>query len=274
MPLVFTDLDGTLLDLVTYDPGPARKALFELQRAGSLVVFCSSKTRAEQEAIRADLGAEGPYIVENGSAVVIPDPDSWNAPEGSSGNAPKQGINRLGRTRREIASVLELARKDLDLAFMTYEDLTLDQVVSITGLDRAAAGRAAQRDFSETILTPLGQSGSESALRAYLSARGFEMTCGGRFLTVTGNGADKGRAVRVLHDLLGGRTTFPVTVGIGDSENDRPLLAACDRRFLVRRPDGSWLRDPELIDVEFLDGVGPEGWSQMASILLRNRTPG
>jgi ribonucleotide monophosphatase NagD (HAD superfamily) len=47
-PLVFTDLDGTLLDHDTYDWTPARDALDRLTRAGIPVVFTSSKTAAEQ----------------------------------------------------------------------------------------------------------------------------------------------------------------------------------------------------------------------------------
>lgn len=260
MNLIFTDLDGTLLDLETYDPGPARRAIDDLQAAGLPVVFCSSKTRAEQEAIRCALGVDGPFIVENGSAVLIPDTEGGG-----------RQVTVLGRRRSEIASVLVEARRVLGLAFMTYEDLSIDQVATITGLDWAAAERAADREFSETILTPLHGPGEEDALRNYLAGHGLQVTCGGRFLTVTGNGADKGVAVRVLHDLMGGRSVHPVTVGIGDSENDLPLLAACNRRFLVRRPDGSWVPHPDLSEVELLDGAGPEGWCQMATQLLRDR---
>lgn len=268
MNLVFTDLDGTLLDLESYDPGPARRAVSDLQAAGYPVVFCSSKTRAEQQAIRNDLGVTGPYIVENGSAIVNPGPPDAGTGAGRDEARSHDSVTVLGRSRSEITSVLTAARRDLGLAFLTYEDLSLNQVAAITGLDRDAAGRAARREYSETILTPFVRSGDVDRLRAFLANHGLHMQCGGRFLTVTGSEADKGAAVRVLHDRLGGRSVHPQTVGIGDSENDTALLAACDRRFLVRRPDGSWFQSPELSGVEFLEGTGPEGWCQMADRLL------
>lgn len=266
--LVFTDLDGTLLDLFSYQAGPARWAVSDLQSAGIPVIFCSSKTMAEQEAIRQDLGVDGPFIVENGSAVLVPDGMAieLGAPhlEGFRGYR----AIRLGAGRAEITAILQAARRSLGLTFGTYADTPLSEVATLTGLEPSAAERAARRDFSETILTRLS-SGEETALRLYLEERGLQMACGGRFQTVTGNGADKGRAVQALSELWNRSGTRTVTVGIGDSENDISLLAACDRRYLVRRPSGSWLETEMSGNVQYLPGVGPEGWCQMAADLLK-----
>ena len=48
--LVFTDLDGTLLDYDTYAFDAAEPALDRLRRERIPFVLCSSKTRAEIEA--------------------------------------------------------------------------------------------------------------------------------------------------------------------------------------------------------------------------------
>ena len=69
--VVFTDLDGTLLDHNTYDYGPARPALEALGRRGVVLVLCSSKTRAELLHWQAVLGIEGPLVSENGSGVFL-----------------------------------------------------------------------------------------------------------------------------------------------------------------------------------------------------------
>jgi len=69
--LVFTDLDGTLLD-DGYQWEAARPAL-ELLRAREIpVVLCTSKTRAEVLPLREDLGLRDPFIAENGGAAYIP----------------------------------------------------------------------------------------------------------------------------------------------------------------------------------------------------------
>src|SRR5262245_16745201 len=70
--LVFTDLDGCLLDEHTYSWERARPALEALRARGVPLLLCSSKTRSEMEALARELGLAWPYVVENGGAFVIP----------------------------------------------------------------------------------------------------------------------------------------------------------------------------------------------------------
>ncbi len=71
--LVATDLDGTLLDRddLRLRPGPTgpRRAAGAAACRSS---WCSSKTRAEMEPLAAAIGADGPLVVENGGAIVVP----------------------------------------------------------------------------------------------------------------------------------------------------------------------------------------------------------
>ena len=71
--VVFTDLDGTLLDHGTYSFEPARPGLEALLEAGIPLVFCTSKTRLETERWRRALANVHPFIVENGGAVYVPE---------------------------------------------------------------------------------------------------------------------------------------------------------------------------------------------------------
>ena len=65
--IVFTDLDGTLLDHETYSLEPARPALDRLASEGIPLILASSKTAAEIDRLRAEIGcADFPAIVENG----------------------------------------------------------------------------------------------------------------------------------------------------------------------------------------------------------------
>jgi len=43
--VVFTDLDGTLLERKTYSAAKSRKAINELKKMGIPLIFCSSKTK-------------------------------------------------------------------------------------------------------------------------------------------------------------------------------------------------------------------------------------
>ena len=70
--IVFTDLDGSLLDSTTYSFKAATPALNALREQGIPLVLVSSKTRAEMEPLRQRLGHCDPFIVENGGAVFVP----------------------------------------------------------------------------------------------------------------------------------------------------------------------------------------------------------
>lgn len=70
--IVYTDLDGSLLDSTTYSYEAATPALTVLRKLGVPLVLVSSKTRAEMEPLRQRLAHHDPFIVENGGAVFIP----------------------------------------------------------------------------------------------------------------------------------------------------------------------------------------------------------
>ena len=80
--IVFSDLDGTLLDHETYSFEPARPALDRLKREGHVLVLASSKTAAEIAPLRDAMGfSHCPAIVENGAGILA-------AGEGVKGDGP------------------------------------------------------------------------------------------------------------------------------------------------------------------------------------------
>ncbi|MEJ2289080.1 MAG: HAD-IIB family hydrolase [Deinococcales bacterium] len=258
-PLVlFTDLDGTLLD-AQYRAGPAAGAVARLQHAGVWVVFCSSKTRAEQEPLRRTLGVSGPFIVENGSAVLVPPPcDDLPQAEG-------WGRHLLGVPAERVRAGLREVRGRLGLRFQGFAEMRVEAVAEVTGLSLEEARRARQREFSETLV---GLARSDAArLQEGLRAEGLQLASGGRFHTVTGLGADKGRALTWLMAWARRRSRAPAlaSVAVGDSANDAPMLRAADRAFVVARSDG---REPQLEGVERLGAIGPAGFAALARRLL------
>ncbi len=81
--VVFTDLDGTLMDHDSYDVAPAQAALEALAARSIPVVPVTSKTRTELEPLMARLGLSGPAIAENGAVIMNTDgsPDTADARE-------------------------------------------------------------------------------------------------------------------------------------------------------------------------------------------------
>ena len=73
-PLIFTDLDGTLLDYFSYSFEPAARLLASLSKRRFPVIINSSKTFAEIVRIREKMNNGDPFIVENGAAIYLPKP--------------------------------------------------------------------------------------------------------------------------------------------------------------------------------------------------------
>ena len=71
--LVFTDLDGSLLDHDDYGFAAAQPALSQLRALHVPLVPATSKTLAELRALAQPLGLQHPLIVENGCAICLPD---------------------------------------------------------------------------------------------------------------------------------------------------------------------------------------------------------
>ena len=70
--LVFTDLDGTLLDHYTYQTDEATEMIATLKLNEIDIIPNSSKTLPEISLIREQLDLSSPFIIENGAAVFIP----------------------------------------------------------------------------------------------------------------------------------------------------------------------------------------------------------
>ena len=71
MYIVFSDLDGTLLDN-RYEFDEAEDGLNILRERNIPLILCSSKTRLEIEELRLRLKNNEPFVAENGGAIFIP----------------------------------------------------------------------------------------------------------------------------------------------------------------------------------------------------------
>ena len=140
--VVFTDLDGTLLD-DSYDLAGAAYMLNELSHRGVLTVPASSKTKAELDAFKELLTFETPLISENGAGIV------W--PQALQPVLEALAPDQACLSYSAICQVLRELRTAHGFQFIGFADMTLDEVCSATGLDGPAAAQAQQRIASEPI---------------------------------------------------------------------------------------------------------------------------
>ncbi len=263
-PVIFTDLDGTLIDFEDYSFSESHAAVKALQEAGVPIVFCSSKTRAEQEYYLDALEVTAPFIVENGSAIFIPKRYfKVEIPKAEHYN-DKYDIIKLGIDYSEIRLILEELREQLGIDALGYGDLNLKEIEEIIKLDEEFSKRAATREFSETILN-LGEGVERlNLLRQRLNEREVSCLSGGKFHTVISEHADKGKAVKILSEIFEAEFGEEIiSVGIGDSANDAPLLEAVEYPYQVQKPPGKFSQLGNF-KIRKIQKIGPAGWNQMA----------
>ena len=120
--LVVTDLDGSLLDHDDYSFEPAKPALEELAARRIPLVLASSKTRVEMLPLQCALGLSGPFICENGAAIVDGDE-----------------VEALAPPRKKVLAVLARLREQDGFAFTGFADMSAADIAGLTGLDEATA---------------------------------------------------------------------------------------------------------------------------------------
>jgi mannosyl-3-phosphoglycerate phosphatase len=267
--VIFTDLDGTLLDHENYSWQGAQPALARVKASGTPWVLCTSKTRAELEPLRDALDHRHPFIVENGGAILIPH-GYFTVPLPPHVTINRYQIIQLGAPYPLLRRTLDEIKDASGVPIRGYGDLTVQEVAALTGLPLEAATRAKAREYDEPFIIGVEGEGTEADRRRVLSlieAKGFRWTRGGRFHHLMGR-HDKGNAVSILTDVYRTQYGSIITVGLGDSYNDLPMLGAVDRPILVKRPDGRYDPDVALPGLEFADGIGPAGWNAAITALL------
>lgn len=260
--VIFTDLDGTLLDHNTYSFAAATPALRLLSLKGCPLVICTSKTRAEIEVVRDKLGNADPFISENGGAVFIPR-GYFTVPVGRTRESGGYQVIELGTPYDRLRAAIREIRSTTGCRVVGFGDMTVEEVARDAGLDRASARLARMREYDEPFVVP--DPACVDGVLAEIGALGLRYTRGGRYFHLTGD-SDKGRAVSLLAALFRQEYGEVTTVGLGDSANDLPMLAATDIPVLVQRPDGSY--EETDLDAVHAGGVGPEGWNRAVIEIL------
>lgn len=264
-PVIFTDLDGTLLDLHDYSFDPAEQALTAVRRHNVPVIFCSAKTMPEQIYYREALCLYHPFIVENGGAVFI-DQHYFSFAYNYSKTARGFNIIELGSPVSVLNEAIDTVRKKTGMTIRTYREMSRAQICEATDLDPDMAAAASDRHYSQTVVFAENPAIFSQEIRS----TGFQCVEGGRFHTVMGAN-DKGRAVDILKTFYELERKKPVvTIGLGDSQNDIPLLRAVDKPVLVRKKTGAW-EDLDLPGLYRTNHPGPAGWNEAVMAILQQQ---
>lgn len=264
LKLVFTDLDGSLLDHHSYSFKPAVKMLETLEAQGIPVIPITSKTMAELLPLRKQLNNAHPFIVENGAAIYIPNNYFSQQPENSKA-AGDFWVIENSVARKTWLQLLEDNSDEYSTEFRTFDSIFkqygVEGIAEITGLSSSMAKLANQREFSE----PVQWTGTAARKKLFikkLQSLGATVLQGGRFLSV-GGATDKGRALLQLENLylIQTQQNSCETLAIGDSGNDISMLEQASSALIIKSNNHSPPKLTRSKNCSTSIKTGPEGWA-------------
>lgn len=240
--LVFTDLDGSLMEHESYSIEAAKPALTELARRGVTPIFASSKTAVEILAVQRASGLTAPFICENGAAVYD-----------SSG----QILTEFGLPRTRWLDAVHQLRERLSLRFTGFSDWPAVKVAGLTGLSEGDAGNAQRREFTEPMLWQDTQANFQ-LFKSEIQKLSLTTLEGGRFISIQSQ-FDKGEAMKWWQARQ--NPPLPFLIALGDSPNDLSLLAAADVAVVIKSGKSDQLDPQGPATIIRTSLPGPAGWN-------------
>ena len=257
--LIFTDLDGSLLDFDTYSFAGALKVLKKIKKRDIPLILTSSKTRFEIEKILKELKIDYPFIVENGAAIFFPKRFKKYLPKKCK-KIDGYYVIILGK---EYKKILKFKNK---ISVKGFSDFSVNKIEKLTNLDKNSAKLAKKREFSEPVII---KNHDITKIKNLAKKYGFKIIKGGRFYHIIGEGQDKSKAIDIVKRIY--KKIYKnkiLTIGIGDSKNDIGMLKSVDIPILIKKADGSYERInlKNLIKSKY---PGSKGWGECVGLVLK-----
>ncbi len=262
-PLIFTDLDGTLLDHNTYSAEPAATLIRSLHETASAYVMpITSKTQSELASLDQKLPFEKSVKVSENGAVIKAPPSS----------PPAKKFARttmfLGVRYSEILAAIEALPDELRRHIDGFANMTSEDVSRHTGLNIDQAKEAKDRQATEPFLWS-GTDDQLEDLRAHMAQRGILLQHGGRFHHLTGR-ATKQQALHTIMQAFQDHQPENrfASVALGDGPNDLEMIEAADFGVIIPNHAGVAISSKKP-NVRTAKKPGPEGWVLAVKDILR-----
>jgi len=262
--LVFTDLDGTLLDHETYSFEPALPALKALKEKNIPLIICTSKTRSEIEQVRTELHNPHPFISENGGAIFIPKRYfSFVFP--FTKEESNYFVIEFGTPYSKLREIFHRIKNLNPGKIKGFGDFSPQEVAELCGFSLQKANLAKKREYDEPFI--LENDMALDKIQDTAKDSNLHITRGGRFYHLLGNN-DKGKAILSLKNIYQQESKPLKSIALGDSLNDLAMLEVVDYPILVQKPDGSYDSSVKLNNLILASGKGPSGWNKAVFKLL------
>lgn len=269
--LIFTDMDGTLLDHHSYSFEAAKTTIEALKNKDACIIPNTSKTYSELIELRENIGLNGPFIVENGAAIYVPasfmlrDKSHFTLKDGFY-------VKSFARPRQIFIELLNKLPNEFSGLFKAFHQMTLQEIAAYTDLPLHAAQKAQDRLYGEPIKWLGNNLEQKQAFIKALRDLGGHVVEGGRFIHFADK-TDKAIAMQYFKEILQAESTKNiVSVALGDGNNDLSMLEKADISICIKSPVNPKLSISKSSNVFYTNLEGPEGWAQSIQALIFNST--
>ena len=255
--LIFTDLDGTLLNRDTFKFDSIKIFLNELKNKNIIIIPNSSKTEDEIKEFNNEANFKFPFISENGSII-----HNLNF---LSSEFPNKII--LAKNVYEIQNIFDKnIDQDLKSKCRVISNLTTQEQIQIFGLPE----NKLKQVFKRTCTIPIkfeGNNKEKLRLKNILLEIGLDFKDGGRVLNL-GDRVNKADAMKkIIYMLENKYKSKPKTIAIGDNHNDLEMLKNSDIPCLVKN-DKFINKDLQIKNLIISKQTAPEGWVEVVKLAL------
>tara|TARA_R110000772_G_scaffold49100_5_gene112224 strand:+ start:5195 stop:6031 length:837 start_codon:yes stop_codon:yes gene_type:complete len=253
-PLIFTDLDGTLLDHHSYTAKPADRLIQRLlDSAIADIIPITSKTRSELRQLEQSIPiSHAISVAENGSVIHAP-----NGYPFRQDDRPHTII--LGLTYEAILDQIKALPSHIRQLITGFSDMSATEVAAATGLTLEDAGRAKEREATEPFLWS-GSEAEYAELTTFMAPAKIQIQRGGRFYHFTGYTNKEQAMTKIMNAFVDHKPQYEfVSIALGDGPNDLAMIEAADFGVIMPNPEGVTIESTKS-HVRTAPIPGPQGW--------------
>ena len=264
--LIFTDLDGTLLDHENYSFGTNKKMISTIINNKNEIIFNTSKTFSECKKLLKELKLLNmPFSTENGALIYFPK-IRFNKIKNSSSFESYWRIRIAKLTSKNWHKFLKLKQKKYN--FLIAQDLSPKILKKYTNLNNT--NMMLDREASQIILWEDNPTKLKLFKKDLKTEKDGVLINGSRFIQISSicNKRIAKKLISHAYDIQF-RDKYSInTIALGDSKNDIDMLNSCKYSCLVKNSSDAYPKlHPNKKNVFKSLKLAPDGWSEVLYIL-------
>ena len=260
--LIFTDLDGTLLNHDNYSFGNNKKLISTIINNKNEIIFNTSKTFSECKKLLKELKLSNmPFSTENGAVLYFPK-IRFNKIKNSSSFEKYWKVRTAKLSSKNWHQFL--LKKQKKFNFLIAQDLSPKILKKYTNLDNTS--KMLNREASQIILWEDSLVNLKKFKNALKSEKKGVLIQGSRFMQVSSvcNKRIAKKLISHAYDYQFYGTYSKNTIALGDSKNDIDMLNSANYPCLIKNRSGYFLKlRSNKKNIIKSSKFAPDGWSQV-----------